>query len=102
MAECFDTLEPDRAAAVRGAYLDGLSYADLALRHDVPLNTMLSFFAGQGDWQHSCGYKSMHPGGANFVLGDNSTRFISDTIDFQLFNALGTRNGEEVLDTSQL
>lgn len=37
---CFDTLEPDRAAAVRGAYLDGLSYQDLSERHGVPLNTM--------------------------------------------------------------
>lgn len=40
MADCFGTLEPDRAAAVRGAYLDGLSYIDLAARHAVPLNTM--------------------------------------------------------------
>lgn len=40
IAECFDTLEPDRAEAVRGAYLTGLSYQDLADRHDVPLNTM--------------------------------------------------------------
>ncbi|TJW43601.1 MAG: RNA polymerase subunit sigma, partial [Mesorhizobium sp.] len=37
---CLDELEKDRAAAVRGAYLDGESYADLAARHDVPLNTM--------------------------------------------------------------
>ena len=37
---CMDELEPDRAAAVRGAYLDGESYADLASRHRVPLNTM--------------------------------------------------------------
>lgn len=40
MADCFATLEPDRAAAVRGAYLSGLSYVDLAARHAVPLNTM--------------------------------------------------------------
>jgi RNA polymerase sigma-70 factor, ECF subfamily len=40
VSECFDTLEPARAEAVRGAYLDGLSYDALALRHDVPLNTM--------------------------------------------------------------
>jgi RNA polymerase sigma-70 factor (ECF subfamily) len=40
VADCFATLEPDRAEAVRGAYLDGLSYADLAARHAVPLNTM--------------------------------------------------------------
>lgn len=40
VSECFDRLEPDRAAAVRGAYLDGLSYQDLADRFAVPLNTM--------------------------------------------------------------
>lgn len=40
MADCFATLEPDRAEAVRGAYLGGLSYVDLATRHAVPLNTM--------------------------------------------------------------
>lgn len=40
VADCFATLEPDRAEAVRGAYLDGLSYLQLAERHGVPLNTM--------------------------------------------------------------
>lgn len=37
---CLDTLEADRADAVRGAYLDGYSYEELASRHSVPLNTM--------------------------------------------------------------
>lgn len=37
---CLDELEPDRADAVRGAYLDGDSYQDLAERFGVPLNTM--------------------------------------------------------------
>lgn len=37
---CLDTLEPNRAEAVRAAYLDGKTYADLAKRFDVPLNTM--------------------------------------------------------------
>ncbi|MEH7826900.1 sigma-70 family RNA polymerase sigma factor [Gemmobacter denitrificans] len=40
IAECFGLLEPERASALRGAYLDGASYADLASRHAVPLNTM--------------------------------------------------------------
>jgi RNA polymerase sigma-70 factor (ECF subfamily) len=40
MAECFDTLEPDRAEAVRGAYLQGLSYVELATRYNLPLNTL--------------------------------------------------------------
>ena len=37
---CLNELEEDRAAAVRGAYLKGESYAELAERHGVPLNTM--------------------------------------------------------------
>ncbi|KQZ83018.1 RNA polymerase subunit sigma [Mesorhizobium sp. Root157] len=37
---CLEELESDRAAAVRGAYLKGESYAELAQRHRVPLNTM--------------------------------------------------------------
>jgi len=40
VAACFDRLDPPRAEAVRGAYLSGLSYAELAARHAVPLNTM--------------------------------------------------------------
>jgi RNA polymerase sigma-70 factor (ECF subfamily) len=40
IADCFATLEPDRAAAVQSAYLRGLSYQALADRHGVPLNTM--------------------------------------------------------------
>lgn len=37
---CLGELDADRAEAVRGAYLDGQSYADLAERFNVPLNTM--------------------------------------------------------------
>jgi RNA polymerase sigma-70 factor (ECF subfamily) len=43
IADCFGTLEPARAEAVRGAYLDGLSYEQLSARHAVPLNTMRSW-----------------------------------------------------------
>src|SRR5262249_14380107 len=37
---CLGELEASRASAVRSAYLDGASYAELAERHAVPLNTM--------------------------------------------------------------
>lgn len=40
IAHCLATLEPDRAEAVRGAYLDGFSYDELAQRYAVPINTM--------------------------------------------------------------
>lgn len=41
--DCFATLASDRAAAIRGAYLEGLSYEVLAGRHGVPVNTMRSW-----------------------------------------------------------
>lgn len=37
---CLSKLDADKADAVRGAYLDGYSYEELAERHSVPLNTM--------------------------------------------------------------
>ena len=37
---CLGELEANRAVAVRGAYLNGHSYAELAERFSVPLNTM--------------------------------------------------------------
>jgi RNA polymerase sigma-70 factor (ECF subfamily) len=40
ITDCLGTLEPDRAGAVKGAYLNGDSYQDLAERYGVPLNTM--------------------------------------------------------------
>ncbi len=40
IARCLATLEADRANAVRGAYLDGHSYEELAAHYKVPLNTM--------------------------------------------------------------
>lgn len=37
---CLGQLETDKADCVRGAYLDGFTYDELAQRHGVPLNTM--------------------------------------------------------------
>lgn len=43
ITRCLDELRDTHRAAVRGAYLMGESYADLAARFDVPLNTMRSW-----------------------------------------------------------
>ena len=47
-------------------------------------------------------FGSSHPGGINAVYADGSVHSISYDVDVNLFNALGTRNGEEVADFSQL
>lgn len=40
---CLDALEPVPRAAIRTAFFDGLTYAEIAARQDVPLGTMKSW-----------------------------------------------------------
>jgi len=37
---CMSELDPHKADAIRAAYVEGYSYAELAGRYDIPLNTM--------------------------------------------------------------
>jgi prepilin-type N-terminal cleavage/methylation domain-containing protein/prepilin-type processing-associated H-X9-DG protein len=47
-----------------------------------------------GQW----GFRSNHPGGANFLFGDGSVKTLKESIDLATFRALGTRDGREVVD----
>lgn len=69
----------------------------------IPLNNTVSDAgidsagaSGLANWQHTMGFKSLHPGGAHFVMGDGSVQFFSEAIDYRLFNELGTKAGGEV------
>ena len=42
-------------------------------------------------WGTAQGFKSRHPGGANFLLCDGSTRFLLETIDYRIYQCLGDR-----------
>jgi prepilin-type N-terminal cleavage/methylation domain-containing protein/prepilin-type processing-associated H-X9-DG protein len=62
----------------------------------IPINTMEEGVAGVNDnWYRACGFKSRHPGGAHFALADGSVRFVSETINYRLYNELGSRAGGE-------
>lgn len=51
------------------------------------------------NWTTSIGFKSRHPGGAQFVLADGAVRFLSEEIDFLNYNRLGDRrDGESIVD----
>src|SRR5208337_351203 len=43
---------------------------------------------------------SEHPGGVNLLLGDGSVRFIKSAIALGVWRALGTRNGGEIISSS--
>ena len=45
---------------------------------------------------------SFHPGGANVVLCDGSTHFVTDTVGAMPFQALMSVNGGEVISVSDL
>jgi prepilin-type N-terminal cleavage/methylation domain-containing protein/prepilin-type processing-associated H-X9-DG protein len=44
------------------------------------------------NWNLSWGFKSMHPGGANFVFADGSVHFVHEDIDMRTYQLLGCRN----------
>ena len=46
---------------------------------------------------HAEDFSSPHTGGAHFVLSDGHAKFISESIDTGVFQALGTRSGGEVV-----
>jgi prepilin-type N-terminal cleavage/methylation domain-containing protein/prepilin-type processing-associated H-X9-DG protein len=54
-------------------------------------------------WINTCqnlgqfGFRSNHPGGANFLFGDGSVHFLKDTINLPTYRALATRALGEVI-----
>jgi prepilin-type N-terminal cleavage/methylation domain-containing protein/prepilin-type processing-associated H-X9-DG protein len=46
--------------------------------------------------------RSYHTGGVNVCFVDGSVHFISDSITFSVWQAMGTRSGGEVFDASQI
>ncbi len=49
------------------------------------------------NWQTSMGFKSLHAGGAHFLMGDARVIFISQNIDYRNYQRLGDRRDGEVL-----
>jgi prepilin-type N-terminal cleavage/methylation domain-containing protein/prepilin-type processing-associated H-X9-DG protein len=50
-----------------------------------------------GNWPAWYSFRSMHPGGGNFVTCDGSVKFIKNSINFNIYQALSTRGQGEVI-----
>lgn len=48
-------------------------------------------------WNTDVGYKSAHPGGAEFLYGDGSVHFLSESIDHQAYQYLGAKADGQVV-----
>jgi hypothetical protein len=76
--------------ATNGHNIRGLNYS--------PSGGIAQAIVGTPIGTHGTGAPySFHTGGAQFTLGDGSVRFISENISFQLFIALTTPSGGEVV-----
>ncbi len=53
--------------------------------------------AARCNWNTEVGFKSRHPGGANFLLGDGSVRFIGETIDHWTYQYVGDRESKQAV-----
>lgn len=75
-----------------GAFMANFPVASMS----IPINIMESDNGAHANWYRTSGYKSLHPGGANVVMCDGSVHFLAQSIDFALYNHLGSRKGGEV------
>jgi prepilin-type N-terminal cleavage/methylation domain-containing protein/prepilin-type processing-associated H-X9-DG protein len=46
------------------------------------------------------GFRSLHPGGANFLFGDGSVHFLKESIDLTTYRAISTIQGGEIVSGS--
>jgi prepilin-type N-terminal cleavage/methylation domain-containing protein/prepilin-type processing-associated H-X9-DG protein len=82
-----------RQCSYVGLYAPNFSLAGTT----TPINTFDLCPRPPGCYPRACGFKSDHPGGAQFLLADGSVHFFSTAIDYRLYNELGTRAGGEVV-----
>jgi prepilin-type processing-associated H-X9-DG protein len=48
------------------------------------------------------GFRSLHPGGAHFVFGDGSVKFLKESINAATYRAIGTRARGEAISADAL
>jgi prepilin-type processing-associated H-X9-DG protein len=51
-----------------------------------------------GGWSGIATARSIHPGGVNGLMADGAVRFVNQTISRGVWRALGTRNGDELVE----
>jgi prepilin-type N-terminal cleavage/methylation domain-containing protein/prepilin-type processing-associated H-X9-DG protein len=82
----------------------GANGTTVPINYPTPLDCDTAGGFGTSNWASRCsyantGFKSHHPGGANFVFADGSVHFLKQSIVMTTYCALGSRNGGEVVSS---
>lgn len=65
--------------------------------HTMPPNALRRDCVTSSLTQGHMAARSYHPGGVNFLLADGAVRFVSDSVEADVWRALGTPSGGEVM-----
>jgi len=93
----FGEVRRDCSVHVKGGWV-GSNNANGLTSTMIPINTDTCNDAATNGCQRPCnwstelGFKSLHPGGANFLLGDGAVKFFSQNIDHDNYQALGGKS----------
>jgi prepilin-type processing-associated H-X9-DG protein len=69
-------------------------------------HTTTMYFHGSTPNGRSCAYppgrimttaSSRHSGGVNLLMSDGSAKFVQDNVEVEIWRAIGSRNGEEII-----
>ena len=106
LGECIVVPDPGTSIDCRGGYFN-TNYGEVLFSTQRQPNTTvgdgMSYTTNWLPWAPtgSTGYvmytRSMHSGGVNVAMADGSTRFVSNTIEANVWTAAGSRNGAETL-----
>lgn len=84
------------AGQVRGGFMTwGIGYPGATLGSTVGVFDSEELVTGINEFMT---FRSQHPGGAQFTLVDGSVRFVTNTVDANLLDALATREGRETIE----
>jgi hypothetical protein len=73
----------------------GTEHTECAGSTLYPINSRLN--PAMHGVQMEISFGSYHVGGAHFTMADGAVKFLSENIDLTLYQALGSRNGKEVI-----
>lgn len=68
--------------------------------HLLPINAPSCRNTRRANLVGGCAAGSLHPGGANSAFADGHIQFVKDSISINVWRALGTRNGGEVISSN--